>query len=62
MHLNYGRWCNDNLDKFKEVVQDIHDGKAPAPGYLLGSFDGKNNQREIVGLNPAQLNGQCIVF
>ena len=62
MHLNYGRWCNDNLDKFKEVVQAIHDGKTPDPGLLLGSFDGKNNQREIVGLNPAQLNGQCIVF
>ena len=62
MHLNYGRWCQDNLDKFKEAVQDILDGKSPLPGHFIGSFDGKNNQREVVGLNPANANGQCILF
>ena len=63
MHLNYGKWCSDNLDKFKEAVQDIQDGKSPEPGLFLGSFDGKNNQREVVGLNPEKLNGeQCILF
>ena len=52
MHLNYGNWRSDNLDKFKESVQDIVDGKSPKLGLFLGSFDGKNNQREVVGLNP----------
>ena len=62
MHLNYGRWCKDNLDKFKEAVQDILDGKSPQPGHFLGSFDGENNQRQVVDLNPENLNGQCFLF
>ena len=62
VHLNYGVWCTNNLDKFKRAVQDILDGKSPAPGHFFGSFDGKNNQREVVGLNPEQLNGECIFF
>ena len=62
MHLNYGRWCSDNLDKFKEAVQDIIDGKSSGPGLFLGSFDGKDNKREVVNLNPEQLNNECIIF
>ena len=62
MHLNYGRLCKDNLDQFKEAVQDILIGKSPEPGHFFGSFDGKNNQRQVVGLNPENLNGECILF
>ena len=62
MHLNYGRWCKDNLDDFKEAVDDILIGKSQGPGLLLGSFDGKNNRRQIVGLNPENINGECIIF
>ena len=60
IHLNYGRWCNNRLDKFKEAVQDLLNRK---PGHCFGSFDGANNQRQVIGLNPEQLDGeQCILF
>ena len=71
MHLNYGKFCPADLGKFKETIQDLQDGKSNGPGLFLGSFDGKNNQRQVVGLNPEQfngglnpeqLNGQCILF
>ena len=62
MHLNYGRWCKDNLDDFKEVVDDILTGKSQELGLLLGSFDGKNNRRQIVDLNPENINGECIIL
>ena len=61
MHLNYGKLCKNNLVQFKEAVQDILVGKSPEPGLFFGSFDGKNNQRQVVGLNP-NLNGECILF
>ena len=52
IHLNYGSWCKDNLEEFKKAVQDIINGKHPELGHVLGSFDGKNNQRQVIGFNP----------
>ena len=43
-------------------MENILSGKSPELGFLLGSFDGKKNKREIVGINPEKLNGECILF